>query len=271
MKKRWFRHQQVIFDCDSTLCTIEGIDLLAEKSGKAQQVKAMTDAAMDGDIALEEVYGARLSLINPTQSDVRQLTQKYIDTVVDDASDVIRLLRDHGHEVHIVSGGLYEPVREFGIALGVKADNIHAVRVGYNQLSGNWWQSQSQQGNYLSHDKGPLTKSDGKEAIIRKILSLHEGRSMLIGDGISDMLAANAVDQFVGYGGVVSREKVKAGSNVFIRCRSLLPILALAGSQVLIKWLNVSHHELAQKTRALIEQDVDFVDAQAKQELLEYF
>lgn len=271
MKKRWFSHQQVIFDCDSTLSRIEGIDLLAQKAGKTAEVKAMTDAAMDGQIPLEDIYGARLDLINPTRGDVCNLAHQYLDTVVEDAPEVIRLLRNHGHEVHIVSGGLYEPVREFGIALGVKAENIHAVKVGYNQLSGNWWMPEQNDNRYLDYDKGPLTKSDGKEGIIRNILSLHEGRSMLIGDGVSDLLAARAVDQFIGYGGVVSRNKVKQESSVFIRSQSLLPALALAGSQVLIKWLCFSDTKMAEKTRYLLQHEVDFVDDTLKQELLSYF
>ena len=65
--QRWFRHQHVIFDCDSTLSRIEGIDELADIAGVTRQVRQMTDAAMAGEIGLEEVYGKRLELIKPTQ------------------------------------------------------------------------------------------------------------------------------------------------------------------------------------------------------------
>ena len=38
---------------------------------------------------------------------------------------------------------------------------------------------------------------------------------MLIGDGMSDFLASSCVDQFIGYGGVVSRDNVAKNSQVF--------------------------------------------------------
>jgi len=52
----------VFFDCDSTLSTIEGIDELARLSGPEvfQQVVALIDAAMNGDVPIHEVFGRRM-------------------------------------------------------------------------------------------------------------------------------------------------------------------------------------------------------------------
>ena len=43
----------IFFDCDSTLSTIEGIDELARMKGKFDEVKSMTDAAMEGEVYLQ--------------------------------------------------------------------------------------------------------------------------------------------------------------------------------------------------------------------------
>jgi len=53
------RFRSVVLDVDSTLCAIEGIDWLARRRGPAvaAQVAALTDRAMDGAIALDQVYG----------------------------------------------------------------------------------------------------------------------------------------------------------------------------------------------------------------------
>ena len=51
---------------------------------------------------------------------------------------------------------------------------------------------------------------------------------MLVGDGASDLNAADAVDLFVGFGGVVTRDRVAAGAAVFIGTGSLAPVLPIA-------------------------------------------
>ena len=51
---------------------------------------------------------------------------------------------------------------------------------------------------------------------------------MLIGDGTSDLEARGAVDLFVGFGGIVARERVMAEADVCLLTGSLTPILPLA-------------------------------------------
>jgi phosphoserine phosphatase len=136
--------------------------------------------------------------------------------------------------VFIVSGGLAEGVREFGLWLGLPEENIFAVEVEYNQLAGNWWETWKHPAGrnlaeaVLAHDGGPLTIGKGKAEIIRSIRRQHRGRVMLIGDGTSDLEASEAVDMFVGFGGVINREKVRAEADVFITTPALAPVLPLA-------------------------------------------
>lgn len=271
--QRWFRHQHVIFDCDSTLSRIEGIDELAQIAGVTDEVKQMTDAAMAGEIGLEEVYGKRLELIKPKRKDILKLKDAYKNTATKDAATVVDQLHELGHDVYIVSGGLLEPVREFGLSLGIIETNIFAVGVNYNQLSGQWWRAESSADaswspEYLDFHNSPLTLSEGKKTIITELLSGKTGRSMLIGDGMSDFLASSCVDQFVGYGGVIDRDNVRKESDVFICSESLLPLLPLCCAAEGLDQIRTTNPEIYRQCFSALENNVEFSNADLKNYLL---
>jgi phosphoserine phosphatase len=234
LRADWAPFELIIFDCDSTLSAIEGIDELARWQGRAEQVAELTNRAMNGDVPLEAVYGERLELLKPTREQLRQLGQLYRRHLLPGADQVIAALQGAGRQVFIVSGGLAEAVVDFGTALNVPADHIHAVGMAYDELSGRWWEGwrhprgRNPDERYLAHDGGPLTLGGGKIGIVQAIRANHRGRAMLIGDGSSDLEAGAAVDLFVGFGGVVARERVAAAAEVFVRCPKLSPILPLA-------------------------------------------
>ena len=108
-------YRSVIFDCDSTLCGIEGIDELA--GTRRDEVRAMTELAMDGSVPLEEVYGRRLELIAPTRAQVHALGAEYVRRLADDAGDTVRELLRLGVTVRIVSGGLMPAVLAVALEL----------------------------------------------------------------------------------------------------------------------------------------------------------
>lgn len=224
----------IFFDCDSTLSTIEGIDELARLKGKFDEVKALTDAAMDGEVYLDSVYDRRLEMLAPTHEEVAGIEELYRRTVVPDAGEVIGALRAANKEVFIVSGGLLAAVRPFGRWLGVPHDHIRAVKLEYDELSGEWWDYLQDQWDqrtdvaYKDSEETPLVQSEGKSDVVREMLGDRRGRSMLIGDGVSDLAARNVVDMFVGFTGVVSRPHVEAESDVLITGNSLAPVLSLA-------------------------------------------
>lgn len=235
---RWPHFDHIFFDCDSTLSEIEGIDILAENAGKKQAVEALTKAAMEGQLGLEDVYAKRLAAIKPTQKDIRDIKRAYKNTIVAHAQDVINALKYLGQNVYIISGGLYEPVAEFGVSLGVKREHIRAVKVEYDLLSGNWWENDHTPVSYMNYNESPLTISDGKAEIVKELLGDQGGRSLLIGDGSSDLLASRAVDLFVGFGGIDLRKPIVEGSPVYLTCPTLAPLLALACGPALMATLD---------------------------------
>ena len=62
----------IVFDCDSTLSAMEGIEVLAS-AAHAAEIARLTAAAMNGTIPIDEVFGRRLDLIRPTQHDVERI------------------------------------------------------------------------------------------------------------------------------------------------------------------------------------------------------
>ena len=252
---RWPVYRHVIFDCDSTLTGIEGIDELASHPDTRQRVADLTRSAMDGKVNLETVYGERLEILQPTRGAVRALRSRYRKHVVKDAAALIQALQVLGHEVYIVSGGLFDPVREFGMHLGVAPEHIRAVEVEYDTLSGNWWQGQGPwREAYLAVQHSVLTESDGKARVIRELLQNKTGRSLLVGDGVSDLLASREVDLFAGFGGVICRDRVASESKVFIQSQSIAPVLLLAaGTAALEHSGDTGVQALAEKAHALTQ------------------
>lgn len=260
LKPDWPGFDFIFFDCDSTLCTIEGIDELARQKGKFEAVKQMTDAAMEGEVHLQSVYDQRLDLLCPTRAEIQALEQHYRQTLVPDTTDVIQALQSVGKELFIVSGGLLAAIRPFGEWLGIPRQNIRAVEVKYNQLSGQWWDYQQDRWGqrpdeeYLDPEETPLIESHGKAEIIRELLNGRLGRSMLVGDGVSDLAAHSAVDLLVGFGGVVTRQSVVDEADVFIKANSQAPILPLAlAKSEQEKLLHTSFEAVLNKGLSLVE------------------
>ena len=266
---RWPPYEHILFDCDSTLTTIEGIDILAESAGKRWRVEVLTQAAMEGDLDLADVYERRLRAVKPRRSQIRDIRRAYKQNPVEDAQQLIAALKELGQEVYIISGGLLEPVREFGLYLGVPKENIRAVGVTYNELSDHWWVGGDQQ--YLDYEDGALTVSDGKADMVGELLAGKRGRSLLIGDGLSDLLAGRSVNLFVGFGGVVSRRKVRDEAPLFIQSPSLAPLLAVAAGPAAMRQLvNTPFEELGRKAWDLIQSGaISFNDERRKRKFSE--
>lgn len=208
------RYRFVFFDVDSTLAALEGIDFLA---GGNQEVVRLTEAAMNGDIPLDEVYGRRLEIIRPAISDVERLSAEYLRRLVPGASKVITALNQAGAVVHLVTAGIEQAILPMAEHLGLRRSAVHAVRLEFD--SG---------GNYAGYDhRSFLTRSGGKAVVIRDVRARSHGRAVLIGDGITDAEAAGAVDLFVGFGGVTMRERVKQIAGCYISEPSLAGLLPM--------------------------------------------
>ncbi|HEX6133605.1 MAG TPA: HAD-IB family phosphatase [Longimicrobiales bacterium] len=206
----------VVFDCDSTLTAIEGIDELA--ADRRSEIEALTDAAMRGVVPLEEVYGRRLELIRPDRRRVERLAREYVARLVPDAAEVAAALREEHVEVRILSGGLLPAVQAVADALGLAHEQVAAVAIRFGT-----------DGSYAGFDEAsPLARSGGKCDVLRAWRSRLGARVMMVGDGATDLEAAAAADVFAAYAGVAERGTVVEHADVVIRSLSLAPVLPLA-------------------------------------------
>jgi len=242
----WRPFPVTLFDCDSTLSTVEGIDELAD-NGQESDIAALTDAAMDGTRPLEDVYGERLAALQPTRTQMRAIRDRYKSTVVPDARNVIAALDDQGNENWVISGGLLEPVAEFATWLGVAPERGRAVDTEFDPLNGDWWTPHSSVEQYADYARSGLTTSTGKADVIQDHVH-HRGRKLFVGDGMSDLATAGSVDLFVAYAGVVSRPAVVGQAAVVIHSSSIAPVLALAIGPAMVKAMVGGEHDEVART-----------------------
>lgn len=208
------RFGTVVFDCDSTLSAIEGVDELA--AGHREAIAALTDSAMRGAVSLESVYGARLALIRPTRAAVEALAGQYIAAAVPDARETVQALLQGGIEVRILSGGLRQAILPFAAWLGLQDDHVAAVDLRF-----------SADGSYAGFDEAsPLGRSGGKHTVMEAWRQSLPGPILMVGDGITDLEARPAVERFVAFAGVIDRPAVTAAADAVIRAPSLRPVLA---------------------------------------------
>jgi phosphoserine phosphatase len=191
------------FDVDSTLVTIEGIDALA---GGNPEIARLTEAAMNGEIPLDQVYGRRLEMIRPGREQVAQLASTYVRSLVDGAKKTIAALQNGGVVVHLVTAGIAQAVLTLADELSIPHRNVHAVALTFDA-----------DGGYEDFDRRSfLTRPGGKELAVRDIRARSHGKAAFVGDGVSDLEAKPAVDLFIGFGGVVVRPRVKENADVYI-------------------------------------------------------
>jgi len=228
----------VVFDCDSTLSAIEGIEELARDQ---PEIARLTQAAMEGRIPLEQVYGRRLELVRPDREALAAVGRQYVETLMPNAPALVAALRALGKRVVIVSGGLLPAVRVVGRALGLPETDVRAVDVRLDA-----------RGAYAGFEEdSPLARAGGKllvlEELRREVPSL-----VLVGDGATDLEAAPAAARFVAFAGVERREAVLAAARV--HClepdfRSLVPLL-LSESEIATLAASGLHRSLLERPRS---------------------
>ena len=190
----------VVFDADSTLAAIEGIDWLGALRGESVglEIKTLTDRAMSGELPLEDVYAARLATIKPTFQEIRQLGAAYVAAVEPGAQLLVAELLAKKVRVVIVSGGLRAALLPLADLLGINAESVFAVDIIHNE-----------HGEYVSlAPQQLLSLQDGKPRVVRA-LELPRP-SVMIGDGSTDAAVRHDADTFIAYTRVARRESVVA-------------------------------------------------------------
>lgn len=208
-------HRGLLFlDCDSTLSAVEGIDELARARGAEcfAEVEHLTRLAMEGALPIREVFRTRLEAIRPGRDECETVARLYLETIAPGADEAIRQAKISGWHPVILSGGFIPCIRPLADKLGIT--DVEAVPLHFHA-----------DGSYADYDEDyPTTRNGGKPEVIRRWREEHPGiPAVMVGDGISDLESARAVDLFVGFGGFVDRPKVRAGAARFILSFDELP------------------------------------------------
>lgn len=212
------RFRSVILDVDSTLCSIEGIDWLAAQRGPAvaARIAAFTERAMNGELALESVYGQRLALVNPNATVLHHLAEEYLATITPGAEASVRAMRNAGVELAMVTGGIRQAVMPLAERLGIPLERMHAVSVYVDE-----------DGLYSAYDDAsPLTTDAGKAWAARELAL--PGPVLAVGDGATDLAMRPAVDAFAAFVAHARREPVVAAADHVLESFEQLTELVLS-------------------------------------------
>lgn len=211
-------YDTIFFDFDSTLVTIETFDHLAERVGLGAEVSEMTRKSMNGEVPLSEVFEKKINLVAPKRSLVEEIAEECKTYIVEGAQEVVNALKQQGKQVYVVSSGLRQIIEPTSIALGFSPDHIIANDIFFND-----------DGSYagMSADS-PLCTDGGKAQMVTPIAQKSNG-CVFVGDSASDLLCQDVVNLFIGFGGVVEREKVQNEAQVYISNQNLTAILPFIG------------------------------------------
>ena len=177
LKDNVFRRSKrlIVFDMDSTLIQTEVIDEMADVMGAGAEVRAVTEAAMNGEIDFDESLRQRVSKLKGLKvSQMEEILAKLPFTP--GVEDFIKTVKSLGYKVGLISGGF----SFFAEALKEKLDLDYAFA---NDLV-------IKDGALTGEVEGTIINAQQK-ALLLKVISQQEKISLeqvvAIGDGANDL------------------------------------------------------------------------------------
>ena len=108
----------LIMDVDSTLIQQEVIELLAAYAGKREEVAAVTEAAMRGELDFAQSLHARVAVLAGLPADVVESVRAEV-RLTEGAAELVAAFQAAGHAVAVVSGGFNQILRPIAEDLGL--------------------------------------------------------------------------------------------------------------------------------------------------------
>ncbi|TXH45692.1 MAG: phosphoserine phosphatase SerB [Burkholderiaceae bacterium] len=206
-----------VFDMDSTLIPIECIDELAVVAGKGEEVAAITEAAMRGELAnFSESLTRRLAILRGLpESALAQVMAERL-TLNPGAEALLAALHQAGVHTVLVSGGFTYFAKEVQRRLGIH----HAVA---NELA-------FEDGCLTGQVTGPIVDGERKRTELLAAcerLGVPASAAIAVGDGANDLPMMQAAGLSVAY---MAKPKVQAQADVAVEAPGLDRWLALLGS-----------------------------------------
>jgi phosphoserine phosphatase len=170
----------VVLDVDSTLIQDEVIELLAAEAGCLAEVKAMTDAAMAGELDFEASLRDRVRLL--AGLDVEAVDRAWAKLrYTPGAATFLRTLRRLGYVVAVVSGGFTVFTDRLREDLGLDAAYANELEIV--------------DGAFTGEVIGDIVDRDRKAALLREIANeagVPIEQTVAVGDGANDLAMLEA-------------------------------------------------------------------------------
>lgn len=170
-----FVKRLVQLDVDSTFIEQEAIELLAAKAGVLEQVSAITESAMRGELDFEASLRARVALLKGLPEFVIQQVQEEI-SLTDGAEELVAELHAKGHSVALVSGGFIDIIEPMIQSLSIKYYKANTLEIVDGFLTGGLI--------------GPVIDRAAKASALRDFATSSEvamENTVAIGDGANDL------------------------------------------------------------------------------------
>lgn len=165
----------VVMDADSTLIQEEVIDLLAEACGRAEDVSAITAAAMAGGLDFAESLRRRVALLEGLPASVIDDVRARL-RLTPGARTLLSTLQRLGYVPAVVSGGFVEVLAPLLDELGVRHYDANHLEVVDGRLTG--------------RVLGEIVDRAGKERALRRFaeeIGVPLEQTVAVGDGANDI------------------------------------------------------------------------------------
>lgn len=165
----------ICFDMDSTLIETEVIDELAMRAGVGDQVKAITERAMRGEIDFIESFKERVSLLKGLDESVmREITENL--PITEGVERLMYVLKRYGYKIAILSGGFTYFGNYLKDKFGIDYVYANELEIIDGKLTG----------RYL----GDIVDGKRKAELLRLIAQVEKvdiAQTIAVGDGANDL------------------------------------------------------------------------------------
>lgn len=202
----------IVMDVDSTLINEEVIDMLGEEAGVGEQVAAITERAMRGELDFRQALAERVGLLAGMDASI--LDRVYHRTsFTPGALDLVRTAHERGWKVGVVSGGFHELADRLVADAGIDHCLANTLEVVDGKLTGR-----------LIGD--PVTKETKLEALRRWAGEYGIGmdHTVAIGDGANDIPMIQAAGVGIAF---CAKPKTRAAAPYAIDERDLMQVFAI--------------------------------------------
>jgi phosphoserine phosphatase len=206
--------RMVVMDMDSTLITIEIIDELARAHGVRDQVAAVTERAMAGEMDYDESLRRRLSLLEGLDVSVLKRLAAELP-LTEGAETLMRALKRLGYRTAVISGGFSIAAESLKAQLGIDYAYSNTVEIKDGKLTG--------------RVVGPIVNAKRKAELLDTIAqseSILLDQVIAVGDGANDLLMLEKAGLGIAFR---AKPKLRAAADTSISSGGLDSILYLLG------------------------------------------